>query len=119
MPIDERMSAIADDPFLPLFGPFRYCRNFHAAACLSLLALPLTMVSQEYDTLLGPEPLGPTGIGAVAMSLKREPIACLSELSHQLAMMIIAVRPPAKLSRYGPVVLAFAVPIDGSVTLYL
>ena len=44
------------------------------------------------------------------------PMPAFSADSHQFAMMIIAVLPATKLSRNGPVVLASAVPIAGSVT---
>jgi hypothetical protein len=59
-------------------------------------------------------PLGPTGIGAVAMSANLSPMPLFSALSHQLAMMIMPVLPETKLSRNGPVVLASAVAIAGS-----
>jgi len=55
-------------------------------------------------------------MGAVAMSANESPMAASSEPFHQLAMMIMAVLPLAKLSMNGPAVLASAVPSDGSVT---
>src|SRR5665647_1790876 len=60
-------------------------------------------------------PLGPTGMGAVATSLYAAPMAVFRALCHQFAMMIMPVLPLVKLSRYGPVVLALAALIVGTV----
>jgi hypothetical protein len=68
-----------------------------------------------YETLDDFVPLGPTGIGAVPILEKDEPIADLRSLSHQFAIMTIAVLPLVKLSKNGPVVSALAVLIDGTV----
>src|SRR5690606_8235728 len=115
MPMDIRMSPIADDPSSPLDSPFSQLRNFQAASCWAGCACSLTTVSQEYDTPVGSLPDGPTGIGATPTSSKRSPIASLKEPFHQFAMMIMAVLPLTKLSRYGPVVFALAVLISGTV----
>lgn len=47
MPIDIKMSDIAEAPFLPDFGLLSQARNSHAAFCSASPALPLTTVIQE------------------------------------------------------------------------
>src|SRR5688572_33262078 len=111
MPIDCRMSAMAEAPFLPDVGPFSQARKSQAACCCAGSAPALTTVCQEYEIERAVSPLGPTGIGAVPIFSNESPMPPLSALSHQLAMMIMPVLPETKLSRNGPVVLASAVPI--------
>src|SRR5690242_4552302 len=117
MPMPIRISPIAEELFWPLEAPFSHFRNFQAASCWSCEACLLTTSLHEYETLCDPLPLGPTGTGAVATCENLSFMLSLSALSHQLAMIIIAVLPLAKLSRNGPVVEALASPIAGSVTL--
>ena len=47
MPIDIRISPIAEAPFGPDSGPLSQLRKSHAAACSSAEALALTTVIQE------------------------------------------------------------------------
>src|SRR5262245_42632205 len=122
MPIDISRLPIAEAPSGASAGvesgPLSQARKSHAAACSASSAALLTTVIHEYEMLDEDSPLGPTGIGAVAMlANSSSPMPVRSADSHQLAMMIIAVLPATKLSRNGPVVLASAVPICGSVTL--
>src|SRR5690606_14662672 len=118
MPIDIRMSAMAEAPAgAPSgveSGPLSQPRKSQAAACSSAEALALTTVIHEYEIERAVSPDGPTGIGAVAISAKASPMPALSADSHQLAMMIMPVLPDTKLSRKGPVALASAVAMAGS-----
>src|SRR5262245_25944119 len=114
MPIDCRMSAMAEAPFLPDLGPLSQTRKSQAASCFAGSAPAFTTVCQEYEIERAVSPLGPTGIGAVPIFSNASPMPPLSALSHQLAMMIMPVLPETKLSRNGPVVLASAVAIAGS-----